>query len=619
MSRLLKGRFLLVICIAGVLLTTSMVSYAQDDVSLTPVLASTILERVCTEDGASIEYDSVRVLGSLDFSSLPEYGCTDYLIPVLFKITNSVIEGDLITVNQNSEVRFQESVNFTGTTFEGLVMVGNTVFEGNVNFDAVVFEQIAAFGMTTFERATSFNLAQFRQGATLSEMTFQQVNFLLAEFYDAPLFQNVNFAGPADFTESKFIAETETIFTHCTFAETVFSQAEFNADVAFLDTTFTSDVSFRSVSFKNADFNGAEFISSDSVVTFWLATFESADFSGARFKTSDSDVYFHDGTFGYANFSGARFNSEVSFTSSTFENADFSETRFMSDAIFEKARFNSGGNFQDAAFNGEANFRGASFTGSFDLEGSFLKEIKLTGITISPGELNLFGIDLTETDFTAHDFDPDWVKRFNGDFTLLDTYGIYAELVPKFRDQSREPLANELVNVMRSIQCDETEQWSSTYFGCRLAEPVGHFVSVGRVLVLSGLAILICGALYFPLRAKKETSKTVTLRVPAAKIVEKELQGNELQLKTTVASDDSQTDTNWFITGLGYFVLSIAVFFSPRRVKTQTAWNHWLPKDILLPLLVWTEWILGWYLLIALAATLTGTYPPLRDLIISFR
>jgi uncharacterized protein YjbI with pentapeptide repeats len=416
-------------------------------------------------------------------------------------------------------------------------------------------------GLTTGTRETE---VRFQKGLNLSGATFE----------GPVLVVNTTFEGLVNLDNAIFEQDAR------------FGLSKFENAASFIGAQFHQRASFTDMAFHNVNFVLAEF--HDATVVQDADFVEKADFTESRFL-SGTKTFFNDSTFAETSFVEAEFNTNIS----------FGNCEFIDAIDFSHARFNEG--------------RG------IDFDGSKIKEINITGISIDNGQLNLFGADLEGVTFVAHDFNPHWVTMSKGNYTPGDAYDIFVILEAEFRDQQRESLASEIIYVMRDIECDTAQRWSSLFFACLLAEPVGHFVRVERVLVLSGLVILICGVLYIALRARKEISRTARLRVPAANIAGQELQGNDLLIETTAASDDSQPNTHWTTTTLRCFLLSIAVFFSPRRIKTQTAWSQWWPREVLLPLLVWAEWILGWYLLIALAATLTGTYPPLRDLISSFR
>ena len=65
--------------------------------------------------------------------------------------------------------------------------------------------------------------------------------------------------------------------------------------------------------------------------------------------------------------------------------------------------------------------------------------------------------------------------------------------------------------------------------------------------------------------------------------------------------------------------LSFSSFISLKRVKSESSFKYEIIASVIVPFLVTIEWLLGYYVLISLAATLTNTIPVLSELIRQLR
>jgi uncharacterized protein YjbI with pentapeptide repeats len=261
-----------------------------------------------------VYYDSVRISGDLDLSTLP-----DARVSNSFLITNSTL---------------------INTTFDGVTFAKDAVFWGttfaNASFDHATFLGQADFANTSLGNV-SFTAASFARPAVFDGVLFRDnVSFEDAVFSRDAFFNEALFMGDANFNYSDFASHS------------YFAAAQFFGDALFSDVDFLGAM----------DFSAAEVAGR---ANFFQSRFGSAGFSDAVFSGPVQ--------FGLADFSGlssfgeAVFAKEANFNLARFSQAAyFSGAQFHGLALFGLTKFQDIASFQGALFEGDLNFKGASIS-----------------------------------------------------------------------------------------------------------------------------------------------------------------------------------------------------------------------------------------------------------------
>jgi len=217
------------------------------------------------------------------------------------------------------EGHFNNSVNFSGTTFANEVrFVGavfqNCIFEGAHFQGAIFFSGTgrvpahflnqADFKRTVFEKYADFRGVVFENSAEFSRQNIQERTKNKSVFLEDALFNGAIFNSLAQFGACEF---QRVEFRRATFTkEAYFGDASFDGYTNFLETTFRD----------HADFNNAKFTNSEEGVAFGEAKFYGnfTDFRNVLFNGI------------HANFRDTGFTGEfVSFQNAKFRNLNDQE------------------------------------------------------------------------------------------------------------------------------------------------------------------------------------------------------------------------------------------------------------------------------------------------------
>ncbi len=257
---------------------------------------------------------------------------------------------------------FEKTTNFKKASFM------------EANFSGANFKQKAEFGAAStgkiegasFEGNANFKNTRFEESAIFNHSSFDKVDFQRSLFMGNALFQNVNFAGRANFG-NRTIFKNKAHFNGSTFDAARFKDAIFEGHVNFgrYDKSRTTFVN-------TGNFSGARF---DKKVTFQCALF----YGEAKFyKTIFKDEVNFQG--GNRNESATTFKGKAYFCSTNFRKyANFKNVVFESEVSFDTYRnnptiFEEGVGFQEAnftrcdyhycIFKKRADWRGAVVTSS---------------------------------------------------------------------------------------------------------------------------------------------------------------------------------------------------------------------------------------------------------------
>jgi len=276
------------------------------------VPAQEILTKIM--DKEPVYYDSVRISGDLDLSSLPEDRVSD-----TFAVVNSTI---------------------VNASFAGITFAKDAVFWGT------------AFGNASFENAAFLGRADFAN-ASFANASFAAASFAQPAFFDGALFRdNVSFADAmfskdAFFNEAHFLVDAD--FNYSDFASyTYFSAAHFLGDALFSDIDFSGALDFSAATVAGR-------------ANFYQSRFSSAGFSDAVFS---GPAQFGRAVFsGLSSFGGAVFADEAVFSLARFSEAAYlSGAEFQGLALFGLTKFQDIASFQQVQFDGDLNFKGGSIS-----------------------------------------------------------------------------------------------------------------------------------------------------------------------------------------------------------------------------------------------------------------
>jgi hypothetical protein len=273
------------------------------------------------ELGQPVEYDNVIVEGDLDLSGLnltkmkvkrEGIQSKDHWLPKNETLVSSpiaIINSKIFDVIDFKSTRFQEDILFSGTVFEGPVIMRGSNFYKLSEFDDTTFNNSTCFYNSYFNRAASFGYSKFNLDAC---------------------FEHAMFNSAVDFTGVAF-NDTATFY-----------EALFNGKCLFWFAQFN----------KTADFNSANF---NKNTTFgWSHFNDTAEFNDARF-------------YGLAIFGKTTFSQTPEFSSSRFDQvADFTESRFWQGAVFKETNFLHG-LFNNSQFSQDPLFEGARINGTLSL------------------------------------------------------------------------------------------------------------------------------------------------------------------------------------------------------------------------------------------------------------
>lgn len=602
---------LIILGAGGVSLASAQVT------SPTPIHVDDLIAQI--RSGERVEFDHVRVEcdlnETLDFPRLGELTNNTFVIIAPIKIVNSVIECPINPPFKRSDEKisaiisvkivpgFQQiqtlidetslmpEVNWvrfaTGPDADILVSVSgineNEIAQAVVKISSkpgvevvssrrdtpIHFQNIVNFSGTTFERDAFFVNSTFDDSVNFSGATFNQQAHFGSSIFNAPvIFDGAHFTDILGFDATQFHKEV-------TFRNTAFNTS---IPLVFVGTEFKSDVIFVNSNFAND--------------TIFLNTpmASSVDFSGVEFKA-------------ITRFEGTTFGGATTFSKAIFGN----------DVIFASTQSNAPTSFQSAIFQADVSFESSVF----DVVDFYLISWH--------DEANFNFCNMIYTRLLSLDADFSWVRRIK---TSSDAFcpafaaDVFARLETNFREQGRQTLANEAYYYKRVAECDYVPVGSSIFFDCWLGKPFGYLVRPARALAISIGGILLFGiCLAFLGARRKQSAEKTQLVIPEALLKHTELDNFSLVVDASKTRKETQTSTRkegYLIAIEEGFAVSLTAFFSLRQIQWDTASQKRRVRWII-ALLVFAEWIFGYYMLVGLALTLANTLPVLEKVLSQLR
>ena len=218
--------------------------------------------------GASgIEAEDIKQLKRNDVEKV-------FIIYSSINIENCQIQGNLGAgkdMDFTSIIKFNESVDFSGSTVRMGVLLGYARFSADANFQNSKFSGDANFQNSKFSGDANFSKSSFSADAI----------FQYSEFPKGAYFLSSKFSGDADFMGSRFSKHAD--FDHTSFSKkTTFVNSSFSGDAYFHSCKFSGDVVFYNSRFSgDADFSLCTFL--NEVIFDYIKFKEDCDFSGSVF------------------------------------------------------------------------------------------------------------------------------------------------------------------------------------------------------------------------------------------------------------------------------------------------------------------------------------------------
>ena len=562
-------------------------------------------------------------------------------------ITNSEIRSDSIN-------RF--SINATATLFFKHNSYRNVVFSGEAVFRAATFSSWAGFQEATFSGKADFRAATFGGWADFQEATFggwadflwSTFSFMadfraatfsgLAVFHKAAFggaeFQEAAFSGLADFSLTTFGGYTD--FRAATFGGLAdFSLTTFNKLANFQAATFSDEAYFRRTSFPDAldlssskfkkylDFRNAKIrrLNFNSHIRPSILRgridFRKSMISEAHFQDIifENDVDFSDVQFGIPIGTKKDKRLAVIFRFITFQSdAYFIGTKFCGDTAFERVTFKKDSNFTNAIFKVKKSEGKGKFSLSYlNFKNLFIKWDQLPNIkcwvTDSSGRIKSF-VEIKEEQKKKAESGQQRRDEIK-DEELEPLSHVFKGLEANFRTINQLSDANQAYYHRKKAELKETKKrddfWLTTQ---REAEwifwgiPCGYGTKIYWIIGWSALITLLFAVIYsikgeLNRRPHPETKQEFNFKQRIFDLPKEYYSKNSM---VVVKNHSARKFIRKFINALRF---SAAILFKVvYRDTTISGKILGIYKYIL-----WLEWVLGYYILIALVATLWNTMP----------
>lgn len=184
-------------------------------------------------------------------ADLPSNKVEFHLVDNEVKIIASEMKSDSEYSIRTEFTMFLKNQDYSDTSFNGWASFNFATFSRNANFSTATFNR-AGFGGATFSRKAEFFNTTFRELATFGGTNFTRgashATFAWAIFHGKAFFKGTIFNRSADFGNALFDGGAE--FSGATFnGDASFPSAVFNKHAAFKNTHFLSGLSLRSTVF----------------------------------------------------------------------------------------------------------------------------------------------------------------------------------------------------------------------------------------------------------------------------------------------------------------------------------------------------------------------------------
>jgi len=581
---------------------------------------------------SSSQFKNVQFAGSTLFSKARFHGSAIFSKSMFtgdqLVFQESVFLDSIYFVNasiQSQEINFHEIVvhgtsNFQGVQFQGDIIFSETRFLQKADFSSakfyfdadlfnVSYQDHAIFSETCFMKEAEFSKNIFNANADFSGIRFQQ----LVDFSGS------SFRGNADFSKSIF--QSESLIKNVIFhKESNFFEAVFHDKIDFFESTFMHLAYFKSSQFyntlkiKNVRFNG--------YVDFRNCLVNQLDMYSQKSPTIIKDrVDFRNAWIGSAHFQDVVFENDVDFSGVIFGDKDSHE---KSAVIFRFVTIKSDMNFIRAVFScclsmemitakGFINFRDVDFNRTDRIMLSYLNisQIYIEWNQI-PG-IEKWVCEQKDRIFSFAD------KQFFNQHRIVDlSIEPISEVLQMFENIFQNRLAdkNDVIYLKKCIELNEVRQSGIMAFKRLQLELEwffwGMFTGYGtQIWWISGWCIFFHVFFTFIYWWKGTLSRT---NVPNDGIYDHTFKQRLFDLPQLFLTDKKPVQMKRVhldrLINAGRF--SYVILFKI-GYRDTTISGKFFGVDY--AVIVWIEWLLGFFLLSCLAVTLSNTMPLVNRLI----
>ncbi|ETR74663.1 MAG: hypothetical protein OMM_06181 [Candidatus Magnetoglobus multicellularis str. Araruama] len=587
---------------------------------------------------AQIQYKQVQFHGNALFSNVRFIG-TVIFSNSLFTGDQLVFQGSrflksLYFVNaqiQSNDIDFHEIVvhgalNMQGTTFHGDTVfseshflqkadLSNTIFESEADFFNVTYQEKIIFSGTQFKNETEFSKNVFYDNCDLSNVRFHKLTD----------FSGSSFQGKADFTQTIF--QSEAVLKNILFRkEANFDSAVFHDQVNFFESKFHELAYFKRSQFygklqlKNARFNG--------YVDFRNCLIKQLDMYSQKSPTIVKNrVDFRNAWIGAAHFQDIVFEDDVDFSGVIFGENDEKNLQqtnsvvlryvtYEADVSFIRSVFSCNLSFEMITGKGFMNFRDAEFK---NIKKIMMSYLNLSSIYIEWSQLPSISKWVRNEQDRIYSFaDRQFINKTNQTPDIDISIEPISEVLQMFEEKFQNRLAdkNDVIYLKQCIELDEVRQSSGLSFNRLQQELEWYFWGVftgytTKIWWITGWCIyfhLVFTSLYWwggtfsRTHAAMEgdydhTFKQRLFDLPQLFITEKKV----LQIK--------RMHVGQLLNALRFS--SVILFKIGYRDTTISGKIFGIDYIVI----VWIEWLLGFFLLSCMAVTLSNTMPLVNRLI----
>ena len=597
------------------------------------------------------DFSSATFSGKADFSSAKFSRETDFFFATFsgkayfesatfsgkanFYSANFSREADFFFVTFSREAdfffaNFSEEADFSSATFSREADFSSANFSELAKFDSTNFSGKANFFFATFSREAEFYSTNFKGMAMFDSVNFsEEADFYSAKFSGWAYFRSTTFSGKADFSSAKFSREAD--FSMASFIKLAyFNGARFLSSLLFKNVDFKEYADLRNTRIRRLDCNSVD---SPTIIKGRL-DFRNSIILEAHIQDFifEKNVYFSDSKFGVfveeekkesvsktdkkPNKRNTKVESSVAtvFRFVTFESyADFKRTEFLGNTAFENVNFIQDANFTDADFKARKDGSKQNFSLSYlNFKNLFIKWDQLPNIrcwvTDSSGRIKSF-VEIKEEQKKKPESGQQ--RRYEKkDKELEPLSHVFKGLEANFRTINQLSDANQAYYHRKKAELKETKNGDNSWLMTqREAEwifwgiPCGYGTKIYWIIGWSALITLLFAVIY--------SIKGELNRQPHPKTKQEfNFKQRLFDFPKEYCSKNSMVEVKNHSHSARKFINALrfsAVILFKVGYRDTTISGKILGIDY--KYILWLEWALGYYILIALVVTLSNTLP----------
>ena len=583
---------------------------------------------------SGIQFKGVQIKGNAIFSKAQFIGTVHF--------SNSILSGNQAYFNEtnflksvyfvNARIKSQD-IDFHKSVVHEMSNFQNTEFMGDTNFSECRFLQKTDFSNAIFHSEADFFHVTYESNASFSDTTFTgDTEFSKNKFYDHADFTDVSFHNVTDFSGSSFMSSVD--FSKASFqSETLFRNVMFNKEGCFFEAIFHDTVDFfESVFQQLAYFKYAQFyqilriknVAFNGYLDFRYCWIKKLDIYSHKSPTIiRSRVDFRNAWIGSAHFQDVVFKDDVDFSGVIGGEKDNDESAFVmrfvsfeADSTFIRTSYFCDLSIEMLSAKGFMNLKDAQFHKEKKIMLSYLN---LSNIYLEWDQLPQLSQWIREEKDRIYSFaDKEFWDSSDEKKHLDITIEPISELLQKLEEifQNRLSDKNEVIFLRQCIELNEirqTRQFTFNYLQKELEWYLwGIFSGYGtKIWWITGWCIFFHmlfaiiywwkGALlrtYSPNEDEHDhTFKQRLLDLPRLFLTDKRY--------LTI----NRGDLDRLVNAMRF---SFVILFKFGYRDTTISGNFF---GISYTLIVWIEWVLGFFLISYLAVTLSNTMPLVNRLI----